>query len=141
MWFSSELENDDVLAFLDIKVIRSNGCFLTSVYRKPTFSGVYTNYNSFLPEIYKTGLVQTLLFRLFTICSNWSLVHKEIEFLKAVMRKNSYPDRLLDSVIHRFLSGIFVASFLKRSQPHSRKESINFQINRFHAGGSSRLSQ
>ena len=25
------------------------------------------------------------------------------------MRKNSYPDRLLDSVIHRFLSGIFVA--------------------------------
>ena len=108
MRFTSELENDDVLAFLDIKVIRSNGCFLTSVYRKPTFSGVYTNYNSFLPEIYKTGLVQTLLFRLFTICSNWSLVHKEIEFLKAVMRKNSYPDRLLDSVIHRFLSGIFV---------------------------------
>ena len=50
MRFTSELENDDVLAFLDIKVIRSNGCFLTSVYRKPTFSGVYTNYNSFLLE-------------------------------------------------------------------------------------------
>ena len=51
MNFTSEVEKDDLLTFLDIKVIRSDTTFITSVYRKPTFSGVYTNYNSFLPFI------------------------------------------------------------------------------------------
>ena len=68
-----------------------------------------TNYNSFLTEIYKTGLVRTLLFRLFTICSNWQLIHDEIEHLRLVMRKNAYPDRLIDTVVNRFLTRIFVA--------------------------------
>ena len=90
--------------FLDIKVIRANGQFTTCVYRKPTFSGVYTNYSSFLPEIYKSGLIRTLLFRLYTICSDWQLIHQEIEHLRTVMRRNAYPDRLIDSVIHHFLT-------------------------------------
>ena len=106
--FTSELEEGDILPFLDIKVIRSGALFVTSVYRKPTFSGVYTNYSSFLPEIYKTGLVRTLLFRLYTICSDWSLVHSEIEHLRTVMIRNAYPDRLIDNVIKRFLNYIFV---------------------------------
>ena len=100
--FTSEVEIDNLLAFLDIKVIRSGAAFLTSVYRKPTFSGVYTNFNSFLPDIYKTGLVHTLMFRLFTICSNWQLIHSEIEHLRSVMRRNAYPDNLLNNVIKGF---------------------------------------
>ena len=51
MKFTSEVEKDYLPVFLDIKVIRSDTTFITSVYRKPTFSGVYTNYNSFLPFI------------------------------------------------------------------------------------------
>ena len=108
MKFTSELEEDNVLPFLDVKVIRSGDSFVTSVYRKPTFSGVYTNYNSFLPDIYKTGLVRTLLFRLFTICSDWNLIHREIEHLRSVMRKNAYPDRLIDGVVKRFLQRVIV---------------------------------
>ena len=40
MRFTSELEENDVFPFLDIKVIRSGLSFITSVYRKPTFCGV-----------------------------------------------------------------------------------------------------
>ena len=43
MEFTSENEENNILPFLDIKVIRSGDNFMTSVYRKPTFSGVYTN--------------------------------------------------------------------------------------------------
>ena len=42
MNFTSENEIDDALPFFDIFVSRNNSNFVTSVYRKPTFSGVYT---------------------------------------------------------------------------------------------------
>ena len=55
--FSLEKENDGRLPFLDINIFREKGRFVTNVYRKKTFSGVYTNFNSFIPETYKTGLI------------------------------------------------------------------------------------
>ena len=36
------------MPFLDIQIIRENKTSTTSVYRKPTFSGVYTHFDSFL---------------------------------------------------------------------------------------------
>ena len=38
--FTVEQENVGSLSLLDVKICRKNGKFLTSVYRKPTFSGV-----------------------------------------------------------------------------------------------------
>ena len=46
--FTSEAENDNSFSFLDIKITRHNQQFKTSVYRKPTFSGVFTHYESYL---------------------------------------------------------------------------------------------
>ena len=50
---SLEKENDGRLSFLHINIFRGKGKFITNVYRKKTFSGVYTNFNSFIPETYK----------------------------------------------------------------------------------------
>ncbi len=44
--FTSELERDGKLPFLDVEVTRSNGKFSTSIYRKPTFTGFFTNFHS-----------------------------------------------------------------------------------------------
>jgi hypothetical protein len=63
MHFTSESESNNTIPFLDVFITRVGSNFITSVYRKPTFSGVYTNFNSFLPSIYKVGLVSTLLYR------------------------------------------------------------------------------
>ena len=38
--------------------LRENEKFATNVYRKKTFSGLYTNFKSFIPETYKIGLVK-----------------------------------------------------------------------------------
>ena len=56
--FSLEKENEGRLSFLDINIFREKGKFVTNVYRKRTFSGVYINFDSFIPETYKTGLIQ-----------------------------------------------------------------------------------
>ena len=47
MSFSFEQEKDGRLSFLDVEVSRQEGHFVTTVSKKPTFSGVYTHFESF----------------------------------------------------------------------------------------------
>ena len=47
--FTVEIEQKKCFNFLDVKVIRENNVFTTSVYRKPSFSGVYTHFDSYMP--------------------------------------------------------------------------------------------
>ena len=63
--FISEIEKNGSLSFLVIKFSHENNKFVTSVYCKPTFSGVFTSFESFIPVIYKHGLTKTLLHRSF----------------------------------------------------------------------------
>ena len=79
--FTSETENENSISFLDIKITRDNNKFMTSVYRKPTFSGVFTNFGSFIPKSYKYNLLFMLLHRAFKLCSNFERFHQEIDKL------------------------------------------------------------
>ena len=124
MRFTSEAEFNNALPFLDVHVLRDNNAFITSIYRKPTFSGVYTNYNSFLPEIYKTSLVSTLLFRSYSICSNWSLIHCEIIRLKSIMSKNAYPADIIDNVIMKFCNRLKSKSSVTNSSTAKKQLQI-----------------
>ena len=65
--FWTETKLNWSLSFLDVKIFRENEKFITSVFRKDTFSGVYTNFISFIPLEYKFGLVHTLLNRCFIV--------------------------------------------------------------------------
>ena len=60
--FSLEKENDRRLSFLGINIFSEKEKFVTNVYRRQIYSGAYTNFNSFIPETYKTGLIASLLF-------------------------------------------------------------------------------
>ena len=60
MSFSFEQEVNGTLSFLDVKVSQQQGKFVTTVYRKPTFNGVYVLFDSFLPTDYKVGMIYTL---------------------------------------------------------------------------------
>ena len=62
MSFSFEQEINSKLLFLDIEVSQQQGKFVTTVYSKPTFSGVYTHFDSFLPLVYKVGMIYTLAY-------------------------------------------------------------------------------
>ena len=79
--FTSEIEMNNSLSFLDIKIVRENNKFTTSVYWKPTFSGVFTNFENFILNSYKYALIFTLLHRPFKVHANFELFHQEIENL------------------------------------------------------------
>ena len=65
--FTSEFEENDSFSFLDVKITRRNNQLVTPVFRKATFSGVFTNFKSFMLVAYNFGLVYTLLHRSFSI--------------------------------------------------------------------------
>ena len=78
------------------------------MYRKPIFSGVYSNFKSFIDIRYKFGLLHTLLYRIYSICSDYTAISVEIEKLKNICRKNRYPDRLVDKCICMFFEKLFI---------------------------------
>ena len=61
-------EAEDLIFFIfDIKITHKIKRFVTSIFSKATLSGVFTNYDSVIFDIYKVGLVQTILFWCFKI--------------------------------------------------------------------------
>ena len=64
--FTVEKQKDSTLPFLDVLVCNREQC-ITSVYHKPTYTGLLTNYFSFIPHSYKTGLIRTLVDRIYKI--------------------------------------------------------------------------
>ena len=49
--FTFKHEHNKSFLFLDVKICWENNKLTTSVYRKPTFSGVFTNFKSFIPIV------------------------------------------------------------------------------------------
>ena len=93
MKLSIETEINRSLSFLDVKIFRENNKFVTSVFRKGTFSGVYTNFISFIPLEYKFCLGCTLLNRCFNLSSYLLNFHHEVDKLKKNLSKNAYPQK------------------------------------------------
>ena len=63
--FTNESEKDNSMPFLDFDFIRERNKFTSKIYRKPTFTGVFTNFQSLIPTQYKVGLIFTLLYRVY----------------------------------------------------------------------------
>ena len=94
--FTSEAENDNSFSYLHIKI--------TSVYREPTFSGVFAHYESYFDQTYKKSLIDILLFCCFSVCSDYNLFDLEVENLRAILKKSSYPSGIIEQSIKSFLN-------------------------------------
>ena len=88
-----------------------------NVYRKKTFSGIYTNFYSSILETYKTGLIKSMLFRCFNLCSDIAKFHHEINILKGILYKNSYPRDFVDKCIKEFLDRVLTRKVVVSTVP------------------------
>ena len=96
--FTVEFESDNRLPFMDVLVQRHGDEFLRSIYRKPTFTGLYTQWDSFAPSSQKIALVRSLTSRAVRICSPVTLPD-ELAKLKTLFGKNGYPSHVVDRII------------------------------------------
>ena len=98
--FTHQKEVNGKLPFLDVLVEKSNTKFLTSVYRKPSFSGQYNLWDSFGLKSRKNNLIGTRVHRALEICSP-SKLPQEIDFIRSILYSNGYPENVINSRIKR----------------------------------------
>ena len=87
-----EGEKSNKLPFLDVLVERGESPFLTSVYKKPTFTG---SWDAFAPMSRKLDLIKCLSFRALNISCD-SKIKKELKVIKAIFINNVYPEEVID---------------------------------------------
>ena len=80
--FTFKKEVNQSLPFLDAQVEKMNSRFITSIYRKLTFTGQYLNWKSFSPGKRKISLISTLVHRALMICSDCKLQAELKKFLQ-----------------------------------------------------------
>ena len=96
--FTFETEDSNNFSFLDVKITRRNKRFVTFIFRKATFSGLFINYDSFISDTYK--------FTRFKICME--NVHIEVELMKSIFKCNNYPVNIIDQCIKKFFDKLYV---------------------------------
>ena len=89
---------DRSLPFLDVRATKTTSAIVSSIFRKPTFTGLYTPWDSFSKTVYKVNLVRSLAHRIVRICSP-TTVEGELTALHAFLAKNGYPRELLDRFV------------------------------------------
>ena len=88
--------------------MRNTNLLTTSLYRKLTFSDVFPHFESFIDDSCKKSLIFTLLFCCFSICSDFTKFHLEIEKLRDFSKRNGYPSSLIEMCICTFFQKWYV---------------------------------
>ena len=92
-----------MLSFIGVNVLKTDTGFMSCIHYKQTHTGPYTNFCSNLPDTYKKGAFTGLLFRIYSICGDWSIINDEFTKLRKMFADNCYPTNLLDKCINQFL--------------------------------------
>ena len=97
------------IPFLDTFPKPQGGGIAVSVYRKPTHTDRYLDFNSSHPILAKRAVVRALMDRVENVCSDPDILAKEMEHLNRVLCYNNYPQWIInqqgksdkqDSIIH-----------------------------------------
>ena len=119
--FTTEIEENNCLPFLDVLIERDRTAekYLTSLYRKPTFTGEYVRYEAYCHKKRKLALIRTLVNRAQKICSPERL-STELKRLKSIFLSNGYPAYLVSKIITSELAKMKTTN----DQPEQKKDNF-----------------
>ncbi|KAF2354160.1 hypothetical protein FHG87_015087, partial [Trinorchestia longiramus] len=101
--FTSELGLQNKINFLDVHIEAKGNNYETSVYQKPTNTGIYLHANSETPQRYKNSTIKALIHRTYKISSSWQLFHSSIVKLKQALINNGYSNTMFDNLLRNYL--------------------------------------
>ena len=121
--FTMETETDGKLPFLDVILSKqrssNNECScITSVFRKKTYTGLLTNYFSFIPFQYKVGLIKTLIDRAYKINNTTQGFQNDINTLTTILKSNMFPSWLIDKSVQGYLRNVTTKEAPKHDVPN-----------------------
>ncbi|MCG8429652.1 MAG: hypothetical protein MJA29_00535, partial [Candidatus Omnitrophica bacterium] len=91
-----EPNGEGAIPFLDTHPRPVKGKVECKVYRKPTHTDKYLDWNSNHPLSAKRAVVRALTDRAFKVCSTPEALNNEIEHLHTVLKYNNYPKWMLE---------------------------------------------
>lgn len=77
-----------------------------------------------MPLEYKKGLIASLLYRVFTICSDYGKLHDEITRLKTIWQKNDFPLYFIDRCVKKVLDKLLTKINVRRLSSSKKKEVV-----------------
>ena len=81
--FTYEVEQNNKLPLLDVLLIKNANNEDTTVYRKPTYTNIYLNWNQHVPTTSKT------------VYSNERYLHEEMKYIESTFKRfNNYPENI-----------------------------------------------
>ena len=83
--FTYEQENNNRLPFLDILFIGDDEKINTTAFRKDAYNDLYLHWDTFSPINWKREILKLLISRAYMICSDQSLLEKELGHLKKIL--------------------------------------------------------
>ena len=96
---AEDQRSDEAMPFLDILIIPGkDGSLSTSVFRKPTHTDLYLQWDSHHTLTSKYSVIGTLQHRAQTICFNPQMLQKEEQHLKTALKKCKYPTWALNRI-------------------------------------------
>ncbi|XP_072019492.1 uncharacterized protein [Amphiura filiformis] len=100
--FTTEGEEDGTLAFLDTHtVIKEDRSLKIKIYRKPTHTDQYLNFQSNHPVQHKPGVIQTLYHRADCIVTNPVDKEEEKSHINAALENCGYPNWALTELLNQ----------------------------------------
>ena len=97
--FTVDTFEDGNVHFLDISVLPNGN---TDVYSKPTNTGLYSHYESYIPWRYKISWARSLFYRAKRICSNNRLFKAQQERINKILSWNGFPSYVRKKMLAGF---------------------------------------
>ena len=123
--FTCELEQNNSLNFLDINLYKCDNHITTSIYRKPTYTGIGLNWFDGSPIHYKINSIKPLSHRAYNLTSSYINFHKEVEELLSYFKKNCYPPTMFYKILKQFLFKRYIEKPIRYNIP---KEIIYIKV-------------
>ena len=74
---------------------------------KPADKGLFYNFQSFIPESYKSNLIYILVYKIFHIASSYIIFDIDRRVLKAKFLKNGFSSVLFNLTVGKFLDKLY----------------------------------
>ena len=96
--FTIETECNGKISFLDTLVSRKNGVIAVDVYRKPTHTDKYLDFNSHHDNLHKANTASTLLHRALNLSNSSEGIKRELNHVHAALESNGYPSKFIKNL-------------------------------------------
>lgn len=100
--FTSEIEENEQLPFLDARIHKKDNRIIFDWYRKELSSGRIINFHSTQPKRMVINTAKNFIRKILTI-SDVQFQNKNIEIIKDTLHKNSFPTQIINTLIEDFM--------------------------------------